>query len=145
MNGTLKFNLLFMVEKRKLGPIKLMVSIQSSTQFLNFMATTGIIIQTSFLMKTLFIQPSKIKTKTPWQSRIFVPEINSVYKTCKSEVTPLKLSGKRLASASHSMSRNQDVFVKTSYLYPLQKVLKPRSNYSMHSRRIFIWLCRMWH
>ena len=41
MNGTLKFSLHFMVEKRKLGPMKLMVFVKSSTQSLNFMVTTG--------------------------------------------------------------------------------------------------------
>ena len=46
MNETLKSNLLFMVEKRKLDLIKSMVSVQSSTQSLNFMVTTGIVIQT---------------------------------------------------------------------------------------------------
>ena len=42
VNGTLKFSLLFMVEKRKLDHTKLTVSVQSSTPFLNFMVTTGI-------------------------------------------------------------------------------------------------------
>ena len=58
MNETLKSSLLFMVEKRKLDLIKSMVSVQSSTQSLNFMVTTGIVIQTSFLMKTLYTQLS---------------------------------------------------------------------------------------
>ena len=62
---TLKPNWLFMVEKRKLVLIKLMVSVQSSTLSLNFMVTTGIVIQTSFLMKMLCTQLSKMKTITP--------------------------------------------------------------------------------
>ena len=65
MNKTLKSNLLYMVEERKLDLIKSMVSVQSSTQSLNFMVTTGIVIQISFLMKTLCTQLSKIKTITP--------------------------------------------------------------------------------
>ena len=64
MNETLKSNLLFMVEKRKLDLIKSMVSVQSSTKSLNFMVTTSIVIQTSFLMKTLYTQLSKMKTIT---------------------------------------------------------------------------------
>ena len=51
--------------KRKLVFIKLMVSVQSLTQSLNFMVTTGIVIQTSFQMKMLYTQLSKIKTITP--------------------------------------------------------------------------------
>ena len=65
MNETLKFNLLFMVEKIQLDFIKLMVSIQSSTKPLNFMVTAGIVIQTSFLMKTLYTQLSRINMITP--------------------------------------------------------------------------------
>ena len=65
MDGTLKFNLLFTVEKRKLVPIELMVSVQNSTRSLNFMVITGIVIQTSFLTKMLCTQPSKIKTISP--------------------------------------------------------------------------------
>ena len=65
MSKTLKFNLLYMVEKKKLVHKKSMVSVQSSTQSLNFMVTTGIVIQTSFLMKTLCTQLLKIKTITP--------------------------------------------------------------------------------
>ena len=51
--------------EKKLVLIKSMVSVQSSTQSSNFMVTTGIVIQTSFLMKTLCTQLSKIKTITP--------------------------------------------------------------------------------
>ena len=40
-----------MVEKRELDPIKSMVSRNSSIQFSNFMATTGIVTQTSFLTR----------------------------------------------------------------------------------------------
>ena len=54
-----------MAEKRKLDPTKLMVSVQSSTPSLNFMVTTGIVTQTSFLMKTLFTLLLKTKTETP--------------------------------------------------------------------------------
>ena len=51
--------------EKKLDLIKSMVSVQSSTQSLNFMVTTGIAIQTSFLMKTMYTQLSKINTITP--------------------------------------------------------------------------------
>ena len=61
MNGTVKFSLLFMMEKRKLDPTKLTVSVKSSTQSLNFMEATDIVTQTSFLMKTLFTLLLKIK------------------------------------------------------------------------------------
>ena len=87
LNRTLKFSLLFMVEERKLDPLKLMVSVKSSTQSLNFMASTGIVIQTSFLMKTLFTRLLKTKMETPCQSRIFDPEIINVYNTCSMMAT----------------------------------------------------------
>ena len=51
--------------EKKLVPIKSTVSIKSLTECLNFMVTTGIVIQTSFLMKTLYTLLSKIKMKTP--------------------------------------------------------------------------------
>ena len=89
-----------MVEKRKLDPIKSMVSVQSSTRSLNFMVTAGIVSQTSFLMKTLHTQLSKMKMITPSQSRIFMSETNNVYKICKTKFTPSKSSGKEIGKLS---------------------------------------------
>ena len=59
-----------------------------------------------FLMKTLLTKLLKTKMETPWQLRIFIPEIISEYKTCKIKVTMSKSSGKRLASSLDSMIRN---------------------------------------
>ena len=101
MNGTLNFSLLFMVAvKGKLVITKLTVSVKSSTPSLNFMATTGIVTQTSFPMKTLFTRLSKTKMETPCQSKIFVPEIISKYKIYKTTVTMLKSSGKKIGKLS---------------------------------------------
>ena len=55
MNETLKFSLLFMVEKRKLDSLMSTVSVQSSTPSLNFMEATGMVIQTR---KTRTIHPT---------------------------------------------------------------------------------------
>ena len=71
MNGTLKFNLLFTAEKRRLDPTEWTVSIQSLTQSLNLMVTTGIVIPDQFPNENVVHPSIKDKDGNPMTVKDF--------------------------------------------------------------------------
>ena len=93
----LKFNLHFMeVVKRKLVPIKSMVSVKNSTLSLNFMEINGMHTLIFFLMRMLSTLLESMMTKIIPLLRLKKLEtmIINIYNTCKKSATMLKSSGR---------------------------------------------------
>ena len=93
----LQFNLHFMeVVKRKLVPIKSMVSVKNSTLSLSFMVIIGMHTPIFFLMRMLNTLLESMMTKIipllPLKK--FETMIVNVYNTCKKRATMLKSSGR---------------------------------------------------
>ena len=93
----LKFNLHFMeVVKRKLVPIKSMVSVKNSTLSLSFMVIIGMHTPIVFLMRMLNTLLESMMTKIIPLLPLKKLEtmIMNVYNTCKKRATMLKSSGR---------------------------------------------------